>query len=89
VKPGTERWIYQGNSTKYMSFNTPQGKPPAEQCGRAVFSDIHVAADSGGRKFPTGCTSTSLSPQEQALEFLFFDLSSCVQDETKPPEPPK
>ncbi len=89
VKPGTERWIYQGTGTKYLSFNTPQGKPPAEQCGRAVFSDIHVAADSGGRKFPAGCTSTTLSPQEQALEFLFFDLSSCVQDETKPPEPPK
>jgi hypothetical protein len=90
VKPGTERWIYQGNSTKYLSFNTPQGKPPAEQCGRAVFSDIHVAIDDKrGPVFPTECTTTTLSPQEQALEFLFFDLSSCVQDETKPPEPPK
>jgi hypothetical protein len=90
VNPGTERWIYDGTSTKYLSFNTPQGKPAAEQCGRAVFSDIHVASgDSGGGKFPTGCKSASLSPQEQALEFLFFDLSSCVQDETKPPEPPK
>jgi hypothetical protein len=90
VKPGTERWIYDGTSTKYLSFNTPQGKPAAEQCGRAVFSDIHVASgDSGGGVFPSGCKGSALSPQEQALEFLFFDLSSCVQDETKPPEPPK
>ncbi len=90
VMPGTERWIYQGNSTKYLSFNTPQGKPAAEQCGRAVFSDIHVAIDDQrGPVFPTECTTKTLSPQEQALEFLFFDLSSCVQDETKPPEPPK
>ena len=22
-------------------------------------------------------------------KFMFFDLNSCVQDETKPPEPPK
>ena len=33
VMAGTERWIYQGNSTKYLSFNTPQGKPRPSSAG--------------------------------------------------------
>ncbi|MBK6697488.1 MAG: carboxypeptidase regulatory-like domain-containing protein [Myxococcales bacterium] len=87
---GTQRWIYQGNSTKYLSFNTPIDKPADEQCGRAVLSDVHVSSgDETGTTFPNGCKSTVLSAQEQALEFLLFDLSACVQDDKKPPEVPR
>ncbi|MBL9111417.1 MAG: hypothetical protein JNM74_19175 [Myxococcales bacterium] len=81
-------WIGAGASGKYYSFNTPVGLPVADQCGRFVFSDVHSAGlSSGGKNFPGTCSA--LNKQQTALEYMFFDLSSCVQDETKPPEPPK
>ncbi len=88
------RWIYTQNpiangattySTLYMTFNTPVGQPEGQQCGRAVFSDVHVAGMSTGF-----CQNAdpAYSPNLNALEFLFFDLSSCVQDDTKEPISP-
>jgi hypothetical protein len=38
--------------------------------------------------FPAACRQGSLSPQEKALEFMFFDLTSCVQQEDTVPTPP-
>jgi hypothetical protein len=99
VLGATTPWIYYGDpklgnakySTAYLSFNAPVGQPPSAQCGRAVFSDLHVSANGGGgMTFPQECTDPSapMTEQEAALEFLFFDLSSCVQDDQKPPPPP-
>jgi hypothetical protein len=91
-------------ATQYMTFNTPVEAAADAQCGRVVHTDIHVKAgpvasgesrdksDPGtnGTPFPSGCLSKSLSPQEKALEFLFFDLSACVLSVTPvpPPVPP-
>lgn len=91
INPMTStRWIYSPSpeSVKYYSFNTPVNKPIESQCGRSVFSDIHVSNESGGGSFPVGCSTGDLTPQEKALEFLFFDLSSCIQKDGDPPRPP-
>lgn len=90
------RWIYStgpggGNpqnaySTLYLTFNTPVGQPAEQQCGRAVFSDVHVAGTPSGF---CADQDPDYLPNLAALEFLFFDLASCVQlDSKKPIEPP-
>jgi hypothetical protein len=77
------------SQTEYFSFDTPFGVAPAEQCGRVVYSDLHVGAASGdyggytdnvpaNAIVPTGCGNGDLSPQEKALEFMLFDLSGCI-----------
>jgi hypothetical protein len=93
--PGiSQRWVYANNPTsvQYLSFNTPVGTPEDKQCGRVVFSDIHVSAQDLSQPdlaYPDGCKTTSMSDQEKALEFMLFDLSACVIKDDKPPIPPK
>jgi hypothetical protein len=90
------RWIYNpGNQhPRYLSFNTPVNVPVAQQCGRAVYSDVHLSGVSNDQAFPAECNNPSIDQppghtvNEKALEFLFFDLSSCVQNDTQPPTTP-
>jgi len=84
-----ERWVYlpqggAGDVPQTFQFTTPNEAQINDRCGKVVFSDMHVSADSVGNApypssgMPNGCQNTPLTPQEKALAFMFFDISSCV-----------
>jgi len=97
-----QRWVYDpldsatmSPSVKYVTANTPLGAADGAECGRVVYSDIHVATDdpngdqsSVALAFPSGCRTTGLTPQEKVLIFMLFDLSACVISDHEPPVPP-
>jgi hypothetical protein len=92
--PGSTRWIYgqssAGANVFHYTFNTPVGASSDAQCGKVLQSDFHAAAGSNMQQvpYPMECNGNPLTPQEAALEFMLFDLSSCIQIETEPPTPP-
>jgi hypothetical protein len=74
-----------------FSFNTPLGAQPPAQCGQVVFSDMHIGAASGDSPnvpVPEECAAGDLSPQEMVLEFIVFNLSSCVTPSNQTPQAP-
>ena len=88
VIPPTTQLMYAtqpAQQTLQLAFLTPVGKPAAQQCGRVVYSDFHVVDSTPGMTFtfPAECDMTPMTPQEKALEFMLFDLASCVP--VKPP----
>jgi hypothetical protein len=94
-----QQWVYGWSNNKVknaadtvqqFTFNTPVGQPPANQVGRVAFTNYHVSASAvcdSGKPFPDRCCTGNLSAQEKALEFLFMDVSSCVQPDVPPPPP--
>jgi len=96
----SQRWIYEpsgvGTSairTHYFSFNAPVASPPDQQCGRFVYTGLHVTTSDSSKadsktKFPSCCQNRDLLPQEKALEFMVFDLSSCVLPPDVQQQPP-
>jgi hypothetical protein len=92
VNAPTTRWLYSKSpaTVQTLSFNTPVGLPADQQCGRAVYSNFHIANGytNNGTAYPGECNGSPLTPQEKVLEFLLFDLASCVQNDQEEPKPP-
>ena len=83
VIPPTTQLMYAtvpAQQALQLAFYTPVGKPMAQQCGRVVYSDFHVVDSMPGSQFtfPAECDMSPMTPQEKALEFMLFDLASCV-----------
>jgi hypothetical protein len=74
----------QSQMLLHYTFDTPVGQ--SAQCGHAIFSDFHVnnQGSTNASFFPDECDSSALTPQERILEFMIWDLQSCV-----PPPPPR
>jgi hypothetical protein len=88
-KTKAEQWAYTPGTLRpqVIQFTTPQTSATQDRCGKVVFSEMHVSSGSfskpgtsanAGTPFPSGCSTTPLSPQERALAFMFFDMASCV-----------
>jgi hypothetical protein len=96
VIPPTQSWLtlnsgsypgQTGNPVMQMTFNTPVAAPLASQCGRVMFNDYHVfnLAVPSGAIFPNECPAeTTMSAQEEMLEYALFDLSTFVQPVVAP-----
>jgi len=100
VNPPAIRWIQGTDPTSMMpaimdmTFNAPWSAPADQQCGKVLFSDFHSVVLAGQGPwgpavFPDECDTMPMSPQEKALEFMLFDLSSCIQDDTSNLVPPQ
>lgn len=87
--PGTatstpaQRWMFSDETPLSFTFDTPIAYPPFpkpnRQCGRVLYNDFHVSDSMfSGSTFPTECSDTPMTPQEKTLEFMLFDLASCV-----------
>lgn len=81
-----QRWLYATTpfaAPLHYTFDTPVAYPPnslpTTQCGRVLYSDFHVSdATSDGLVFPVECNEGPLTAQEKTLEFMLFDLASCI-----------
>jgi hypothetical protein len=70
---------YQGDGyPSDFTFDTPVGM--MTQSGRAMYTDMHLANGTPSGTFPGNCPTqgTTLLQQEDAAEYLLFDLGSCV-----------
>ncbi len=89
TKAGTpaQQWLYADTTPfsgpLHYTFDTPVAYAPdpvpTTQCGRVLFSDFHVDdATAEDDEFPDECSDGPMNAQEKTLEFMLFDLASCV-----------
>jgi hypothetical protein len=95
----TVTWASSATPTgpRVFTVNTPVGSPTSSQCGKGVHIDAHVdqhdvnnevtCTSVGSACYPATC-ETALKPDEAMFAFFFFDLASCIQNDTQPPPPP-
>ncbi len=85
----------KANLPIHYSFDTPFVAGGADgTCGRVVYSDFHVESQPStgtynGTTFPNECqggATGALTPQEKLLEYMIFDLTSCVTPPTCTPK---
>ena len=84
-------------NTHYLSFNVSSSAEVIDRldttntniCGRFVYTGLHVAAAASSAHppdskttFPSQCQAGDLSSYEKAIEFMMFDLSSCLTLDT-------
>jgi hypothetical protein len=102
VKNASLRWVYGTDPSDgaaalmHYTFNTPVDASDDQQCGKVLYSDFHVVVTMDlnqppppTKTFPTECDSKPMTAQEKALEFMLFDLSACIQKDTRPPVTPQ
>ncbi len=89
----SQQWATSGEprtGPRVFSVNVPVGVAAEQQCGKGVHIDAHVnqtGVDRVDPSYPAGCAS-DLKEGEKLLAFFFFDLASCIQNETETPKPP-
>jgi hypothetical protein len=68
----------------HFTFDMPvpgaDGGVSGPQCGHGIYSDFHVVSStqSNGKTFPAECDATALNSQERIIEYMIWDLASCV-----------
>ncbi|MFO0622725.1 MAG: hypothetical protein U0745_15135 [Polyangia bacterium] len=52
--------------------------PAQNACGKVLYSSYHTREHNESGLFPAYCPKTKLIAQEQVLEYLIFEISSCI-----------
>ena len=89
----SQQWITSASPASVQHYHVQHARGTtcaANQCGRVLFSDFHVAnSSSNGKTFPTECGADApLTAQEKILEFMLFDIANCIQQDSVTPPPP-
>jgi hypothetical protein len=66
------------NQNRPMTVTFDYPVPPAQSCGKVLYSSYHTREHTDRLAFPRYCPAGKMIPQEYVLEFLIFEISSCV-----------